>query len=106
MLCLSSQRCHLRERRQTPRVGFDCCLRWTDGGADRAGRTLDMSEAGMGFLTRRLSAPRIGQRIQVILELDDEQEWLVDTAATVVRTRQKPDGLCSVGLRLSPILSD
>ena len=106
MVCTTSQERHLRERRQTPRIGFDCPLRWSDGGAERTGQTTDMSDAGMGFITRCLSAPRLGQQIQVILELDDDHEWLVDTGATVVRTRREADGHCTVGLRLSPLLSD
>ena len=65
-----------------------------------------MSDEGLGFITRLLSAPRPGQQIRVTLELDDENEWLVDTAATVVRTRPEDNGLCSVGLRLRPILTD
>jgi hypothetical protein len=89
-----------------PRVGFDCSLRWTDGGVDRTGQTTDISDEGMGFITRRLSAPKVGQQIQVMLELDDEHEWAVDSAATVVRTRHEGHGLCSVGVRLRPILTD
>jgi c-di-GMP-binding flagellar brake protein YcgR len=107
MLCLTSQRPQIGERRRTPRIGFDCSLRWNDGdGADRTGQTVDMSDEGMGFITRRLSAPKVGQRIHVVLELDDENDCHVDLAATVVRTRNQDHGLCAVGLRLSPILTD
>ena len=106
MQCLISQSRSLRERRLTNRVGFDCPLRWSDGGADRAGRTYDMSETGIGFVTRTLSAPTRGQRIQVALELDDQNEWLVDTAATVVRADPQDNGLCTVGLHLSQLFTD
>lgn len=106
MLCQTSQRPRIRERRRAPRIGFDCPLRWSDGGADRAGQTVDMSDTGMGFVTRRLLAPKVGQRIQVVLELDDVNEWYVDSAATVVRTHDEEHDLCSVGVRLSPMLTD
>lgn len=96
------------DRRRSPRLGFDCPLRWNDGdgGVDRPGWTYDLSDDGVGFTTRALSAPRPGQRIAVALELDDENEWLVDSAATVVRSEPREHGLWAIGLQLRPPFDD
>lgn len=106
MQCLISQTPRLTERRTAPRLGFDCPLRWTSGGADRTGLTVNMSDNGLGFVTRALSAPKPGQQIEVTLELDESIEWLVDRAATVVRTQPQDDGFCLVGVRLNRIFTD
>lgn len=96
----------LRERRLHPRIGFDCPVRWSLGGADRAGLARDVSEAGIGFIARALSAPRPGQRVRIALELDEEQEWPADDDATVVRCEPQGNNLYSVGLRLSQPFTD
>ena len=101
MQCLTSRkRVVVRNRRRSPRIGFDCPLRWNQGGADRTGWTRDLSENGVGFITRTLSAPSLGQRIRVVLELDEEHEWPVDTEARVVHSEPQGHGLCAVGLQL------
>ena len=94
------------ERRRHPRMGFDSCLYWNNGGADRSGWTEDLSDSGIGFTTRALSAPKPGEKIQVSIELDDGLEWLVDKQATVVRCDPRGQGLYSVGLELSQPFPD
>ncbi|HQA43122.1 MAG TPA: PilZ domain-containing protein [Phycisphaerae bacterium] len=94
------------ERRQHPRLGFDCPLRWCADGVDQTGWTHDISEGGIGFLTRAASVPRPGQRVGVVLDLDEEREWTVDDQATVVRCESRGRGLYSVGLRLSRSFTD
>jgi hypothetical protein len=81
-------------------------VRWSDGEADRPGWSQDISEGGIGFVTRALSAPRPGQRVRVALELDDRHEWPVDSEATVVRCDPGPHGLYAVGLKLSQPFMD
>jgi len=92
-----------RERRQHHRLGFRCPVHWDQGedtGATRSGYSRDVSESGAGFITRSLSAPRIGDRIRVVFELDGENNWLVDERAHVVRCDSISDNLCNVGIEL------
>lgn len=89
------------DRRRHPRLGFDCPLRWTDGGPDRMAWVRDISEQGVGLVTRGLSTPKPGQQIHLVAELDDERDWLIDPAATVVRAEPIGNGLYSVGVFLS-----
>jgi hypothetical protein len=91
----------LAERRQTPRLGFDCPVRWNNGGVDRFGQTLDISDHGLGFTTRPLCIPKRGDRIDLVLELDEQHDWPVDTAATVVRCDPLPQGLYVIGVQFS-----
>lgn len=91
----------LPERRAFLRVGFDCPVRWNTGGADRPGWARDASEAGAGFTTHAISAPEIGQTIQLIFELDPQLQWIADESAIVQRCEKQGDGLCNVGVRLS-----
>lgn len=89
------------DRRRYLRLGFDCPVRWSMGGADRTGWSRDVSEGGLGFTARALWAPAPGQRVRVVMELDDQHEWLVDEQATVVRCEPHGNGLVNVGLELS-----
>jgi hypothetical protein len=91
------------ERRTCSRTGFDCPVRWNDGGADRVGWARDASEGNAGFVTRAISAPRVGQSIHLVFELDPDLEWLVDEEAVVARCEHRKDDLCHVGVRLSPV---
>ena len=93
----------IRERRAHMRLAFDCPARWTDGLADRNGTSRDVSQSGAAFTVRPLSAPRIGEQIRLVFELDAEQEWVVDENATVVRCDPRDDGLFDVGVRLQPM---
>ncbi len=88
------------ERRSYPRIGFRCPAHWDDGGVTRPGFSRDVSEFGAGFVTRRLSAPRIGDRIRLSYECEEGREWLLDDQAEVVRCEPIEDGLCDVGVRL------
>lgn len=94
------------ERRTRRRVGFDCPIRWSAGGADRPGWARDVSDQGAGFVTRALCAPRPGERIRLVFEFDDEGEWVVDEHALVVRTVPGKAGVTDVGVRLSPLDDD
>lgn len=51
-------------------------------------------------MTRRLSAPRVGDRIRLVYELDEGREWVLDESAEVIRCDPAEDGLCEVGVRL------
>lgn len=102
-LSLTSRRHAHPERRTHHRIGFRSPAHWDAGGASRPGFSRDVSDSGAGFVTRRLSAPRIGDRIRLVFELDEKREWVVDDAAEVVRCDPIEDGLCSVGVRLQPL---
>jgi hypothetical protein len=91
------------ERRAHHRLGFRAPAHWDLGGVSRPGLSHNVSEAGAGFVTRRLSAPRIGDRIRLVYELDDAREWVLDESAEVVRCDPIEDGLCDVGVRLQPM---
>lgn len=73
---------------------------------DRTGWASDVSESGLGFTARSLSVPTPGQRVQVMMELDDDLEWLVDRDAKVVRCDPGGPGLYSVGVELSQPFMD
>lgn len=88
------------ERRAHPRIGFRSPAHWDLGGVSRPGFSRNVSEAGAGFVTRRLSAPKIGDRIRLVYELDDAREWVLDESAEVVRCDPIEDGLCDVGVHL------
>ena len=92
-----------QENRAFPRVGFDCPVRWSTGGADRCGWARDASEAGAGFTVRSISAPQVGQTIQLSFELDPRLEWIVDENAVVERCDEQGNGLWEVGVRLSDL---
>lgn len=85
------------------RLAFDCPARWTDGSADRYGLSRDVSQTGASFTVRALSAPRLGERIRLIFELDSDREWVVDENATVVRCDPRDDDLFDVGVELQPV---
>lgn len=91
------------ERRAFPRVEFDCPARWSTGGADRCGWARDASEAGAGFTVRSISAPQVGQSIQLSFELDPRLEWVVDENAIVERCDEQGNGLWEVGVRLGDL---
>lgn len=90
------------ERRRYLRLGFDCPVRWSDGMVDRFGMSRDVSEAGAGFTVRGMSAPRIGQNIRLVFELDPEREWVVDEHAKVTRCEPREADLYEVGVELTP----
>lgn len=92
-----------REWRQSPRVGFDCRVRWSLHGVEHFGTARDASETGAGFTVRLDSSPRVGDAIRLVYELEEQYHWLLDEAAVVTRCRPRPDGLCDVGVRLREI---
>jgi hypothetical protein len=67
---------------------------------DRYGLARDVSETGAGFTVRTICQPRVGQKIRLVFELDDDYEWVVDDRAVVTRCDPRSDGLCDVGVRL------
>lgn len=89
------------DRRSHLRLPFDCPVRWSSGRVDRYGACRDVSERGAGFTVRRLSVPRIGERIRLVFELEPEREWVVDEAARVNRCDPRPDGMYDVGVELT-----
>lgn len=91
------------DRRAFPRIPFDCPVRWNSGGADRPGRARDVSEGGAGFTVRAMSAPKVGQAIRLMFELDPRLEWIVDERATVERCDEQSSGLWDVGVRLNEL---
>jgi hypothetical protein len=93
----------IRERRSHDRLAFQCLTRWNDGSADRYGISRDISQSGAALTVRALSAPRPGEQIRLVFELDSEREWIVDENATVVRCDSRDDGLFDVGVRLQPM---
>jgi hypothetical protein len=89
------------DRRNSPRKPFDCVVRWDTGGVERYGQSKDVSMYGAGFTVRSLSAPQIGQRVRVVLQLADDYDWLLDDAAIVQRCDSVGEDLCEVGIRLT-----
>jgi len=96
----------LHERRTYDRLGFDCPIRWNNGGVDRYGWARDVSDGDAGFTVRALGAPQLGDKIRLIFELCPDREWVVDECAIVKRCHEDEYGLCHVGVRLNPLVMD
>ncbi len=90
-----------RDRRAHLRLGFDCPIRWSDGGVDRPGRSRNISPYDAGFTVRPLSVPDVGQDISLVFELDPKRDWLVSPRAKVTRCDLRDDGLWDVGVELN-----
>jgi hypothetical protein len=91
-------------RRSALRIPFDCPARWSTAcGVDRFAQARDASESGAGLIVRAIGRPRVGERIRLAFELDEEHEWVLDAQAEVVRCDPRPDGLYDVGVRLGEL---
>lgn len=89
-----------REKREHTRIHFDCPVRWNMGQRMHFGWARDVSESGASFTTKQFTAPRIGEKIKLVFELDTVCEWLVDDDAEVIRSEQVSSDLCCIGVRL------
>ncbi len=91
----------LPERRNSPRIKFDCPVRWNTGTRQQIGWACNVSESGAAFTAHIPQIPLPGDKVHVVFELDSVCEWLVDDQAEVVRCEPLNDKLCQVAVRLS-----
>ncbi len=110
--------CFGPDRRRHTRLVFDCPVRWcvrearTAGagvkgagsrvGQDRIGWARDASETGVGLMVRTDAMPAIGDRIQVVFQLDNYCDWPIGHDAVVQWCESVGSGLCNLGIELLP----
>lgn len=113
----TSPLCSGPDRRRHTRLAFDCPVRWrarkteTDGagsksrkrsaGHDRIGWARDAGESGVGLMVRTDSMPAVGDRIEVVFQLDNYCDLPIGQDAVVRWTQPIGDGLCNLGIELA-----
>lgn len=100
----NGQLCFGPDRREYPRVAFDCSIEWNPGGgnhiADRMGWACNASEGGACFTLRNTHRPAVGEIGRLVFQVDNYYKWLVAQRAIVEWCKPIDGGLCKVGVRL------
>lgn len=86
------------DRRQFIRVPASGPARFRCGRRRGECELIDISPGGLGLRFAGRTAPRLGEKVDIMVDLGGGCEWRLPAKARVVRRQTNADGSCAVGV--------